>query len=87
MKQAGVSTRDHAERPAQERDVAPAGVRDVHSTFGTQESEFERLQREQDELLDSWRRQGIGIDLSDRMTREEVNDRRLSRLTLSDAYR
>ena len=30
---------------------------------------------------------GVGIDLTFRMTREEVNDRELSRLVLSDAYK
>lgn len=92
MKNVTVSLDDETYRNAKVR-AAEDGrslssvVREVIQTYGVEGSEFERLTRERAELLDSWRRDRIGIDLSHRLTREEANDRELSRLVLSDAYK
>ncbi len=84
MKNVTVSLDDdtyrNAKRRAAENDRSLSSVvREVLQTYGAQESEFDRLKRQQDELLARLDARGGGIDASARWSREEVNDRALMR--------
>lgn len=67
MKNVTVSLDDatyrNAKRRAAEEDRSlSAVVREALQSYGSQESEFDRLKRRQDELFDDLRRRGAGID-------------------------
>lgn len=84
MKNVTVSLDDdtyrNAKRWAVEHDRSLSSVvREVLQTYGAQESEFDRLKRQQDELFATLDARGGGVDASERWTREEVNDRALMR--------
>ena len=81
------ATYRNAKRRAAENDRSLSSVvREALSTYGAQESEFDRLKREQRELLAKWRREGIGLDASENLTREELYDRDRARKENPEAY-
>lgn len=92
MKNVTVSLDDEtyrkAKRRAAEHDRSLSSiVREVLQSYGAEESEFDRLKRRQSELLANWRRDGIGLDPSENVTREELYDRERARRESPDAYR
>lgn len=82
-----------AERIAEKHDRTPPSLlRDVVETYGElellpDETEFDRLKRMQRQLLARWRREGIGLDMSENLTRDELYDRDRARREAPDAYR
>ena len=82
-----------AERIAEKHDrTLPSLLRDVVETYGElellpDETEFDRLKRMQRQLLARWRREGIGLDMSENLTRDELYDRDRARREAPDAYR
>lgn len=92
MKNVTVSLDDdiyrNAKRRAAENDRSLSSVvREALSTYGAEESEFDRLKRARHELLAEWRKEGIGLDASENLTREEIYDRHHARRENPDAYR
>lgn len=86
-------TYDIAERIAEKHDrTVPTLVREIVEVYGgleslPGESEFDRRKRMQRELLARWRREGIGLDLSENLSRDELYDRERARREAPDAYR
>lgn len=84
MKNVTVSLDDETYRNAKRRAVEndrslSSVVREALQSYGAQESEFDRLKRQQDEIFAALDLRGGGVDAADRWTREEVNDRALMR--------
>lgn len=84
MKNVTVSLDDETYRRARLRAAEmdkslSALVREFLSKIGTEETEFERLAREQRELLDRLRSKGRGVDAGARLPREALYDRSRAR--------
>ncbi len=91
MKNVTVSLDDatyrNARRRAAEADRSLSSVvREALQSYGAEESEFDRLKRMQEELLDRLDREGRGFDPADRLSREELHDRDRARDDCRDAY-
>ncbi|QJU56477.1 hypothetical protein HL653_00575 [Sphingomonas sp. AP4-R1] len=92
MKNVTVSLDDETYRRARlraaEMDTSlSALVREFLNKVGAQETEFERLAREQRELFEQFDRDGIGVDAGARLPREELYDRDRARRDAAEASR
>jgi len=69
------TTYRNARRRAAEADRSLSSVvREALQAYGAEESEFDRLKREERDLLDDWRKRGIGVNAAERLSREELYD-------------
>lgn len=92
MKNVTVSLDDETYRRARLRaaemdKTLSALVREFLNQVGTEETEFERLAREQRELTERFDREGKGVNAGTRLSRDELYDRVRARREAEDAAR